>query len=313
MTGGGLTLPFVQSSNGAYLSITNSTPINTPNPAIYGETQNNNDSPAVFGKSNTGSGIKGESTNQYGVYGTSINNIAGRFLNSSITTATIHASNSMRGMGGPSAYFNGAVDMVGNVNVNGNLDVTKALRINLTELPLDVAIHIKGRENGTWNQGIRLESPISNDTGGILYDNDGLKFRVFDSNDQYYFRNSANTNLARINATGDLNIAGTLTQNSDSRLKRNIQPVSFSLANLQKIKGYNYYWKEAKTNDDLQTGLIAQEVQAIFPELVATDEAGMLSVNYTGLIPHLVEAVKDLKNENDDLKKRLDKIEKLLK
>jgi hypothetical protein len=58
---------------------------------------------------------------------------------------------------------------------------------------------------------------------------------------------------------------------------------------------------------------ISKEVQAIFPELVASDESGMLSVNYMGLIPHLVEAIKELKKENDDLKKRLDKIEKLIK
>ena len=47
----------------------------------------------------------------------------------------------------------------------------------------------------------------------------------------------------------------------------------------------------------LQTGFIAQEVQKIFPELVETDQEGFLSVNYTGLIPHLLEAIKDLKHQ----------------
>ena len=43
-------------------------------------------------------------------------------------------------------------------------------------------------------------------------------------------------------------------------------------------------------------------MQALFPELVSTGEAGYLSVNYIGLIPHLIEAVKDLQKENESLK-----------
>jgi len=47
--------------------------------------------------------------------------------------------------------------------------------------------------------------------------------------------------------------------------------------------------------------VIAQEVEKIFPELVEKDEKGFLSVNYTGLIPHLIEAVKELKEQNEVL------------
>jgi hypothetical protein len=69
-----------------------------------------------------------------------------------------------------------------------------------------------------------------------------------------------------------------------------------------KLKGYHYNWIAEDKDDTIQTGLIAQEVQALFPELVSTDEDGYLSVNYIGLIPHLIEAVKDLQRENDTLK-----------
>ena len=57
---------------------------------------------------------------------------------------------------------------------------------------------------------------------------------------------------------------------------------------------------------------IAQEIQKIFPELVNTSSDGYLSVDYTGLIPHLVESVKSLKSENETLQNRLAKIEELL-
>jgi hypothetical protein len=91
------------------------------------------------------------------------------------------------------------------------------------------------------------------------------------------------------------------------------------LSNIYKLNGYHYKWIEESRSKDLQTGLIAQEVQKIFPELVQTDEKGFLSVNYIGLVPHLIEAVKDLRDENSSLKtknqtleSRLNKIEAML-
>jgi regulator of replication initiation timing len=84
------------------------------------------------------------------------------------------------------------------------------------------------------------------------------------------------------------------------------------LASITQLKGYNYYLRNEK-NTNLQTGFIAQEIQKIFPELVQTDSDGYLSVDYTGLIPHLVESVKALKLENEELKERLLKIEGFLK
>ena len=87
--------------------------------------------------------------------------------------------------------------------------------------------------------------------------------------------------------------------------------MSNSLQSVVSLKGYNYYLRNEK-NPNLQTGFIAQEIQKIFPELVNTGSDGYLSVDYIGLIPHLVESVKSLKSENEFLKERLSKIENLL-
>ncbi|GAB3941269.1 hypothetical protein GCM10028805_04240 [Spirosoma harenae] len=85
---------------------------------------------------------------------------------------------------------------------------------------------------------------------------------------------------------------------SDQRLKRDFSPLTASLTHLMQLQGKHYFWQ----NDhipDLQTGFVAQEIQQIFPELVQTDDKGFLSVNYIGFIPHLVEAVKELKTSAD--------------
>lgn len=55
-----------------------------------------------------------------------------------------------------------------------------------------------------------------------------------------------------------------------------------------------------------QFGLIAQEVKEIYPDLVFEDSEGFLAINYTGIVPLLIEAVKELKTEVEELKKQID-------
>lgn len=103
---------------------------------------------------------------------------------------------------------------------------------------------------------------------------------------------------------------------SDQRLKTNIRPVHNSLGNLRQIHGYNYYWKDKKTSQDLQTGVIAQEIEKVFPELVSVGENKYKSVNYIGLIPHLIEAVKELDKKTEEiatLKKELASMQEMNK
>lgn len=104
--------------------------------------------------------------------------------------------------------------------------------------------------------------------------------------------------------TGNAWMQGALTQNSDIRLKKNIVPLSNTLSNIGKINGYRYHWKDP-SNPDLQIGFIAQELQKIYPELVKENEQGDLSVNYSGMIPVLLEAIKELQQKVEELEKKL--------
>jgi cell shape-determining protein MreC len=73
---------------------------------------------------------------------------------------------------------------------------------------------------------------------------------------------------------------------------------------------------EKKRDRGLLTGIIAQEVKVVLPELVSADENGILAVNYTGLIPHLIEAVKELDQKTSEiaeLKKELTEVKQLNK
>ncbi len=109
------------------------------------------------------------------------------------------------------------------------------------------------------------------------------------------------TETMRIKGDGNAILTGILTQNSDARLKKNFHVLDGSLEKLIRLNGYHYQWINVNSDQSIQTGLIAQEVQKLFPELVKENN-GTLSVNYTGLIPVMIESIKELKQQIEELK-----------
>jgi hypothetical protein len=104
---------------------------------------------------------------------------------------------------------------------------------------------------------------------------------------------SGNISLNR----GNINLLqGQLYVQSDERLKTDIRPIENALDRIGKLKGVYYHWKDDK-KDKQEIGVIAQDVQQQFPELVNTDKNGILSVDYIKLTAILIECVKDLKQQ----------------
>ena len=94
---------------------------------------------------------------------------------------------------------------------------------------------------------------------------------------------------------------------SDIRLKENLKPIEGALSKVDLLNGYTFNYKDRK--DEFIPGLIAQDVQKVLPEAVynlqKVDDSGedYLGVRYETLVPLLVEAIKELKAEVDELKK----------
>lgn len=130
---------------------------------------------------------------------------------------------------------------------------------------------------------------------------------------------------------GDVTVIGTFNNPCDEKLKTDVSPLlsGTSLEKLKEVNVYQYHFNQSQypflaLPKTLQTGVLAQEMQLVFPELVktnihpafvpdsehddrqATPEVEYLGVNYIGLIPHLVSAVKDLAALNSALILRLD-------
>ena len=90
---------------------------------------------------------------------------------------------------------------------------------------------------------------------------------------------------------------------SDRNLKENIVPLQSSLDKVRSLQGYTFDWKKDGRGD---IGIIAQEVEKVFPELVHTDSVtGLRSVEYGNLVAPLIEAVKELANKFDALAARV--------
>jgi hypothetical protein len=99
---------------------------------------------------------------------------------------------------------------------------------------------------------------------------------------------------------------------SDARMKKDIEPITNGLDRVTKLRPVTFKWKapdEHGGDEGTQRGFIAQEVEKVLPDWVSTNEKGMKGVNYNGLFPLLVDSVKTLKSENDELRLRVKSLE----
>lgn len=119
----------------------------------------------------------------------------------------------------------------------------------------------------------------------------------------------------KLHVIGNILATGTITP-SDARYKKNIQTINSPLQKLQQLNGVTYNFNQSafpewQFGDKMQYGLIAQEVEKVFPEMVQTINAdGYKGVEYVKLIPVLLEAIKELKKQNEEQQKQIDELKK---
>ena len=99
----------------------------------------------------------------------------------------------------------------------------------------------------------------------------------------------------KLEVQGNILASGTVTGSSDRRLKRNIRPIEEALKKLDSITGVKYFWIEPeKHNSGEQIGVIAQDVEKVFPQAVLTNGDGFKSVSYMALVAPVIQAIKEL-------------------
>jgi hypothetical protein len=167
----------------------------------------------------------------------------------------------------------------------------------LTAGTFNGAINASNISSGTLNTA-RLPSNItvSGTVSGGLFAGNGASLTGLNASNI----SSGTLNTARL--PSNITVSGTITASdfnstSDIRLKENVETIDNALELISSIRGVKFDWK---TSHRRSVGVIAQEVEAAYPDLVNDGE--VKTVNYNGIIALLIEAVKELKSELDNIK-----------
>jgi len=219
----------------------------------------------------------------------------------------ISAGNATKYMGNGFAWINHMEPTTGNMywnsmpsgvaNTAGGAESLRMTLTNTGSLGLNVIPNGSGQlqfQNVLNNRKIVMWETVNNsiDFFGFGINSATLRYQVPAGGNVHRFY-AGNTLLFTLFGNGDATLTGFLTTASDARLKKNINPINSALSDLKKLNAYTYNWKDENKNPDQQIGLLAQEVEKVYPQLIKKDTAGIMSVNYSGFVPLLIKGMQE--------------------
>jgi len=197
--------------------------------------------------------------------------------------------------------------------LGANTGVTDMLRIEVNRsdhgaTPSGPSILFKDQDTNNGTNEARIKMSTVNDTD--YGDNDeaasNLIFATTNggtASDKMIITGRGNIGIGLLNPSYKLHVNGAIrtlaiNETSDVRMKKDISNLSNSLGKVMKMRGVSYNWRtdefpETDFENGLQYGMIAQELEKIIPELVETDSEGWKSIEYSHLVPLLIEAIKE--------------------
>jgi hypothetical protein len=164
-------------------------------------------------------------------------------------------------------------------------------------------------DSGTFLRGDQTWQSISSGSGGItINDNNSTNssfYLTFTSATSGTITEEtvSSTKLTFNPSTGTLT-ATNINTTSDINLKENIRPIENPLDKILQVNGVEFDWRDTQ---QASMGVIAQEIEKVFPSIVKTIKNK--SVNYNGLIALLIEAVKEQQEQINILKEKIDNLE----
>ena len=217
----------------------------------------------------------------------------------------IHVENA----GDWAGYFNGPGYFSGNVGVGTSspderLDVDGTVKMTGFKMPTgaDSGYVLTSDSDGvgTWQPGAAVA-----DNGWTI------------SAENIYSSMLGNVGIGTTSPDYKLDVAGeahatSFPTSSDSRLKTNVRQLDNVLEKIEKIRGVSFDWNSkyesmGRSSERREIGVIAQEVESVFPELVSTwGDEGYRAVDYGRLTGVLIEAVKELKAQNEKLREEIE-------
>ena len=223
--------------------------------------------------------------------------------------------------------FNGTINATNGV-VSGSSQITYA---NISSIPAGIVSGSSQLSGTTITDLTIVNLTTINETASVIFSSGSNRFGDF-GNDTHSFTGSvqvsgshtivggltatslgigmaASATTGRIDATNDI----VAYSSSDIRFKENITPIENALDKISKISGNTYDWKaENKAEHGYEgndVGVIAQEIEAVLPQLVQTRENGFKAVKYDKLVTLLIEGIKEQQKQINDLTSKVNSLE----
>ena len=288
----------------------------------FSNTSTNSDHSYIFGTNNTTTNsyyatLLGSDLRGAGTFFTALG-VGNKLPATIFTPGGWDGRDQLLAVGNGYSDYSNALVILKNGNTGIGIDAPAAkLHIKdkiIIEQPLATGIAgLEWRSNNSYRGGLGYDATEDRfffyegkSNSNIFYLNNGL----------FGIRREATTNALEVNGNASKSTAGSWLGNSDERLKKDIKPIDGALQKIMQLKGITYEWADNKTGikrpEGIQMGFTAQNIQAVFPGEVSTDAQGYLQTAYGTYDALIVEAIKELKNENDLLKKEIAEIKRLL-
>ena len=155
---------------------------------------------------------------------------------------------------------------------------------------------VLGSSNNTYNTVAQFVMPV---LGASKHGKCVLKYVTANAGGSASSATKLETSSTGVSVTGALVASGNVTAFSDAKLKTDIHTINDALGIVGKLRGVYYKWL---SNGESDIGVIAQEVEAVVPEVVKETQDGIKTVDYGRLVGVLINAVNELKAEVEELK-----------
>lgn len=173
------------------------------------------------------------------------------------------------------------------------------------------------------NDDVVLHADLANSTAGRIVFHTGTSIKgIVDNNGNFGVGTTTPSNklhvmgILRVQGTNDCLLGdGTAGANctSDKRLKNNVRPIPNAIQKIQKLNGVEFVWNSlSRASGEKAIGVIAQDIQKVFPTSVRKNADGFLTVDYASLVAPLIEATKAQQKQIDELRSQNDMLEKIL-
>ena len=217
--------------------------------------------------------------------------------------------------GGGTIAANRTINVVGGdgITANANDVAVTAAQTAITSL-----INSSLTKIGTATDQEYIKFDTSNEVNVHINDSEKLSVTAAGANVTGDFAASATSSAAHILVTGiisgsQIEASGDVIafSSSDRRFKDNLVVIEGSLDKIGKINGYEFDWNDKQTaykGHDI--GVVAQEIEAVLPEVVTTRGDGYKAVKYDKIVPLLIESIKELQKKVEDIEKNCDCLNK---